>query len=105
MGMVRTVIITEIALRTEWKTREKNAGGWKALDPVTRKTKIWVGELLVWEDALYVTGDIGEVEVELLSDTGCSLSLISVDLYGKIPESVRPKLLVNNVDMTTADGS
>ena len=41
--------------------------------------KMRVGELLVREDALYVTGEEGKVEVEWLLDTGCSLSLISVD--------------------------
>ena len=57
------------------------------------------------KDALYVTGEVDVVKVEWLLDRGCSLSLISVDLYKKIPEAVRSKQLVNGVNMTIADGS
>ena len=77
----------------------------KPIDQVARKLKVWIGELLVREDAFNVTGEIGKVKIEWLLDTGCSLSLISVDLYRKIPEAVGPKLQVNDVDMTPADGS
>ena len=45
------------------------------------------------------------MELEWLLDTGCTLSLISTAVYKRIPEAVRPKLEVNNVDMATADGS
>ena len=44
------------------------------------------------------------MEVKWLLQIGCSLSLISIDLYKRIPEAVRPKLQVNKVHMTTADG-
>ena len=64
-----------------------------------------VGELLIKEDALYVTPEVGDVELEWLLDTGCSLSLISTAVYKRIPEVERPKLEVNDVDMATADGS
>ena len=58
----------------------------------------------MWEDALYVIGEIGN-EVEWLLDTGCSLSLILVDLYFTISEAVRPKLQMNDTEITTADGT
>ena len=56
-----------------------------------------MGELLVREDALYVTGEVKGIEIEWLLDTGCSLSLISVEVYNSIPEEVRPKLIENDV--------
>ena len=38
----------------------------KAMDSVARKPVLRVGELLLQEDALYVTGEIGNMEVEWL---------------------------------------
>ena len=64
-----------------------------------------VCELLVQEDALYVSGRVEENELELLIDTGCSLSLISKDIFEKIPEERRLELVENEVRMTTAGGS
>ena len=32
------------------------------------------------EDALYVTGEVRDEEMEWLIDTGCSLSIISIDV-------------------------
>ena len=52
-----------------------------------------------------MTGEIGKVEVKWLLDTGCNLSLISVNLNRNILAAVRPKLRVNAVDMITADCS
>ena len=38
-------------------------------------------------------------------DTGCSLNLISKDVFQKIPKKGRPEFGENEVRMTTADGS
>ena len=62
-------------------------------------------ELLVKEDALYVDGEVKSVPVEWLLDTGCSRSLISADVYNKIPSKVRPCLVKNDVHMKMADGA
>ena len=64
-----------------------------------------MGELLFKEDALYVTRRVVEVEVEWLLDSGCTLSLISVDVYRRFPASMRPELEENEVEMRMADGS
>ena len=69
------------------------------------KTISHVRELLVKEDALYITGKVQGIEVEWLLDTGCSLSIISAEVYQRIPEECRPKLEKNPVPMRTADGS
>ena len=105
VGVTRRVFIDEIAQRTSGQPGKQIPTAEKAIDLVTRKLKTWVGELLVQEDALYVTSETGKVEVEWLLDMGCGLRLILVDLYRKIPGAVRSKLQVNDVDMTTADGS
>ena len=68
-------------------------------DPITRKRSSRVGELLSKEDALYVTGRVGKVEKEWLLDSSCNLSLIPVEVYGRIPEGKRPKLEENEVEM------
>ena len=57
------------------------------------------------DDALYVRGEVRDEEVEWLLDTGCSLSLISVDVWRRIPSEKRPMLQENPTSMTTADGS
>ena len=64
-----------------------------------------MGELLVREDALYVLGKVKDVELEWLLDTGCTLSLISIDVWRRISPEKRPALQRNPVSMTTADGS
>ena len=52
-----------------------------------------------------MTGRDGEVEVEWLLDSGCTLSLISVDVFWRIPAAVRPELEENEFKIRTADGS
>ena len=54
------------------------------------------------EDALYMTGRVGKVQIEWLLDSGCSLSLTSVDVYRRIPAALRPELEENEVKMRTA---
>ena len=76
----------------------------EAIGPVAEKTSR-VGELLVREDALFVTGEVRGIGIEWLLDTGCSLSLISAEVYDSIPEEIRPELEENDVVMKTADGS
>ena len=93
------------ARTTRKPVRETGPAAGPAITPVARKSQSHVGELLIKEDALYVTEEVGDVELEWLLDTGCSLSLISTDVYKRIPEAVRPRLDVNDVDMATADGS
>ena len=56
-----------------------------------------MGELLSKEDALYVTGKIGDTEVEWLLDSGGMLSLISLEVYRSIPEERRLVLEENEV--------
>ena len=46
-----------------------------------------------------------ETELECIIDTGCSLSVISKDVFEKIPGDRRPELEENEMRMTTADGS
>ena len=74
-------------------------------DPVAIKQSSRVGELLSKEDALYIKGKIGDTEVEWLLDSSCMLSLISLEVYKRIPEEKWPLLVENEVEMTTADGS
>ena len=64
-----------------------------------------VCELLVKEDALYLSERVKETELEWLINPGSSLSLISKDVFEKIPEERRLELVENEVRMTTADGS
>ena len=64
-----------------------------------------MGEQLSKEDALYVTGKIGDMEVEWLLDSGCTLSLIFLEMYRRILEDKRPVLEENDVEMRTVDGS
>ena len=64
-----------------------------------------MGELLSKEDMLYIKGRVGEVEIEWLLDSGCTLSLISLDMCRRIPKAKRPILEENEVEMRTADGS
>ena len=52
-----------------------------------------------------MSGEVRDVGLEWLLDTGCGLSLISEDVYRKIPEHKRPELEENDVPMKTADGS
>ena len=52
-----------------------------------------------------MTGEVQDVEVEWLLDTGCSLSIISTEVYQRISESLRPRLEENPIPMKTADGS
>ena len=61
--------------------------------------------MLSREDALYVTGEIHGVPVEWLLDTGSSISIMSVNVFGKIPKESRPELKANSSPMSTADGS
>ena len=74
-------------------------------DPDARKRSLGVGELLSKEDALYVTGKIWDTEVEWLLDSGCSLSLISLEVYKRIPEGKQLVLEENKVEKRTAYGS
>ena len=52
-----------------------------------------------------MSGEVREVEIEWLIDTGCGLSLISEEVYRRIPEQDRPVLEENEIPMKTADGS
>ena len=54
---------------------------------------------------MYVTGKVKNVEIEWLIDTGCSLSLISTEVYERMSIENRPALERNEVSMKTADGS
>jgi len=54
---------------------------------------------------MYVTGEVKDVEVEWLIDTGCSLSIISINVYQRISEALKPELMENEIPMKTADGS
>ena len=53
---------------------------------------------------MYVSGRVEGTELEWLINV-CSLSLISKDVFEKIPEERRPELVENEARMTTADGS
>lgn len=77
----------------------------KTVTPVAEKRSSRVGELTIKEDALFVSGRVGEVEIEWLVDTGSTLSLISEEVYNSIPEAERPELEENDVEMRTASGS
>ena len=61
--------------------------------------------MLVREDALYESGRVEGTGLEWLIDTGCSVSLISKDVFEKALEERRPELMEIKVRITTADGS
>ena len=49
-----------------------------------------ISELLVKQDPLYMLGRVEETELEWLIDTGCSLNLISKDVFEMILQENRP---------------
>lgn len=44
------------------------------------------------DDGFYVSGKVEKVDVMFTTDTGASKTLISEEVYKKIPEDTRPKL-------------
>ena len=56
------------------------------------------------EACMYVEADIHQVKCKLLVDTGATVSIVSNDIYQKIPDVARPTLTSTNQDVLTASG-
>ena len=56
------------------------------------------------EACMYVETDIHQVKCKLLVDTGATVSIVSNDIYQKIPDVARPTLTSTNQDVLTASG-
>ena len=53
---------------------------------------------------MYVSGSLVGEQLDWLIDTGCSTSIVAVEVYGNIPKGVRPELEEVNMDLQTANG-
>jgi hypothetical protein len=53
---------------------------------------------------MYVVADIHQVKCKLLVDTGATVSIVSNDIYQKIPDVARPTLTSTNQEVLTASG-
>jgi hypothetical protein len=53
---------------------------------------------------MYVEADIHQIKCKLLVDTGATVSIVSNDIYQKIPEVARPTLTSTNLfaELSTA---
>ena len=56
------------------------------------------------EAGMYVEADIHQVKCKLLVDTGATVSIVSNDIYQKIPDVARPTLTSTNQEVLTASG-
>ena len=56
------------------------------------------------EAGMYVKADIHQVKCKLLVDTGATVSIVSNDMYQKIPDVARPILTSTNQEVLTASG-
>ena len=56
------------------------------------------------EAGMYVVADIHQVKCKLLVDTGATVSIVSNDIYQKIPDVARPTLISTNQEVLTASG-
>jgi hypothetical protein len=56
------------------------------------------------EAGMYVEADIHQVKCKLLVDTGATVSIVSNDMYKKIPDVARPTLTSTNQEVLTASG-
>ena len=62
------------------------------------------GSIRVSSAAMYVEADIHQVECKLLVDTGATVSIVSNNIYQKIPDVARPTLTSTNQEVLTASG-
>jgi hypothetical protein len=53
---------------------------------------------------MYVEADIHQVKCKLLVDTGPTVSIVSNDIYQKIPDVARSTLTSTNQEVLTASG-
>jgi hypothetical protein len=51
------------------------------------------------EAGMYVEADIHQVKCKLLVDTGATVSIVSNDIYQKIPDVARPTLTSTNQEV------
>ena len=56
------------------------------------------------EAGMYVEADIHQVKCKLLVETGATVSIVSNDIYQKIPDVARPILTSTNQEVLTASG-
>ena len=56
------------------------------------------------EAGMYVEADIHQVKCKLLVDTGATVSIVSNDIYQKIPDVARPTLTSINQEVLTVSG-
>jgi hypothetical protein len=56
------------------------------------------------EAGMYVKADIHQIKCKLLVDTGATVSIVSNDIYQKIPGVARPTLTSTNQEVLTASG-
>ena len=54
---------------------------------------------------MYVETDIHQVKCKLLVDTGATVSIVSNDIYQKIPDVARPTLTSTNQKVLTASAT
>ena len=80
MVVVKRATVSEIAQNVRTGYRETSPGGWTSKRSSCLEEKFQGRGIVVKKDALYVTGKVGEVEVELLLDSRCTLSLISTEV-------------------------
>ena len=56
-------------------------------------------------DEMYINGTIQDVDIKLLIDTGACVTIISPTIFNRIPQSRRPKLTKDEVNMVAANGN
>jgi hypothetical protein len=56
------------------------------------------------EAGMYVEADIHQVKCKLSVDTAATVSIVSTDMYQKIPDVARPTLTSTNQEVLTASG-
>ena len=79
-------------LRSEVKTNQSSIQGSIGVSSV------------VQEAGMYVEADIHQVKCKLLVDTGATISIVSNNVYQKIPDVARPTLTSTNQEVLTASG-
>lgn len=82
-------------------TGKRSPAAGRSVGPVAKER---CRELLVKDDALYVSGETKGVPLEWLLDTGSSRSLLSEDVYMRIPQASRPELVACVGGLKMVDG-
>ena len=99
--VAKRATLSETAWSVRTACRETNPGSW-----TSERSSHWVWGLgNCCQKKIVCDRESGRNRSGMVSGFQCTLNLISLEVYKKIPEDRRPALEENNVKMRTADGS